>query len=103
MSRILSTFAPSPPSLLEALGIFASAGDAIFLPLLLRLFMPCRGNLRLMVRGIAGHYYEKMAAAIITRLTTHQQPGPTGIVPILSGCMRANLASISKRHAQPEG
>jgi hypothetical protein len=72
MSRILSTFAPSPPSLLDALGIFASAGDAIFLPLLLRLFMPCRGNLRLMVRGIAGHYYEKMASSIITRLITQK-------------------------------
>src|SRR5271167_3264020 len=57
MSRILSTFAPSSfPD--ELLGSFASAGDAIFRPLLLRFFMPCRWDLRVVVRGIRRHYYE---------------------------------------------
>src|SRR5579863_8085531 len=57
MSRILSTLAPWF-SLFALLGTFASAGDAIFLPLLLRLLMPCRVDARLLVLGTEGHYYE---------------------------------------------
>jgi hypothetical protein len=42
---------------LEVLGTFA--GDAIFLPLLLGPFMPCRGEPRLAFGGIRAGYYER--------------------------------------------
>src|SRR5579863_6094236 len=64
MSRILSTLAPWF-SLFALLGVFASAGDAIFLPLLLRLLMPCRVDARLLVLGTEGHYYERAVSGNI--------------------------------------
>ena len=66
-------------------GIFASAGDAIFLPLLLRLFMPCGGDLRLLVRGMTGQYYENMTAAIITLPEAHERLDTAERVPKRSG------------------
>jgi len=59
--------------LLEALGTFA--GDAIFLPLLLGLLMPCRGEPRLAFGGIRGGYYESLLAARKTRGRTRVRMG----------------------------
>src|SRR5271156_4154346 len=64
MSRILSTLAPSAFSLEFVLCIFASAGDAIFLPLLCMPLARCRGDRRVEGRGMGGHYYEWRQAAI---------------------------------------
>src|SRR5271156_4110732 len=64
MSRILSTLAPSAFSLEFVLCIFASAGDAIFLPLLCMPLARCRGDRRVEGRGMGGHYYECSRAAI---------------------------------------
>jgi len=44
--------------------IFASAGDAIFLPLLCMPLARCRGDRREEGRGMGGHYYEWTRAAI---------------------------------------